>query len=216
MNAQSFPLQIISSSSFFIAIFMAVLMADMISEEYRQGTLKLILVHPVKRAQLATAKALTAGIALLVIIVFTLISSYLIGFLFFHWGDGIFVQNTPLLVHGNPLEGIRGIFCTLLASGGFMLSAFGLSMIILFLAFLSENTAVTIGIGVALVLLSNLAMSVDFLKNYFVGTYMNSLPSMIMTGAHTSQILTGIFVSIAYVVIFYLASTIFISRKDVL
>lgn len=216
MNGQSFPLQILSGSSFFIAIIITVLLADMVCEEYRQGTFKTALAHPIHRYQLVTAKLVGMVFIIAILIGFTVLISYIIGNLVFPWGDHILVQGNPLIVKGQSLQGFHGVSTTLLAGLGFFLSVFGFSMIIFFFAFAFEKTTVTIGIGVALVLLTNLATDIKILKEYFVGSFMNILPSMIMTDLGLRAIMPKIVISILYVLVFYSLSMIYFSKKDVI
>ncbi|HHX67848.1 MAG: ABC transporter permease subunit [Miniphocaeibacter sp.] len=216
MNGQSFPLQILSGSSFFIAIIITVLLADMVCEEYRQGTFKTALAHPIHRYQLVTAKLVGMVFIIAILIGFTVLISYIIGNLVFPWGDHILVQGNPLIVKGQRLQGFHGVSTTLLAGLGFFLSVFGFSMIIFFFAFAFEKTTVTIGIGVALVLLTNLATDIKILKEYFVGSFMNILPSMIMTDLGLRVIMPKIVISILYVLVFYSLSMIYFSKKDVI
>ena len=216
MNGQSFPLQMLSGSSFFIALFMAVLVADMVSEEYRQGVFKAILLHPVRRYQLVSAKAAALWIALVAVVAFTVLAAYLLGGAFFEKGDAILVSGEPIIVHGASLGGRQGAYATACAALGFIFAAFGFTMLVLFVSFLTRTSAVTIGVGVSLALLAKMAIGSRFLQKFFIGSFMDTLPSMIVAGAGLSDILLKVLISAVYAAGFYGLSALLFSRQDVL
>lgn len=52
IKLQLLPLMMISSLGMIIVIYISVLMADIITDEYRNGTLKLSLIRPITRFEL--------------------------------------------------------------------------------------------------------------------------------------------------------------------
>ena len=216
MNGQSFPLQMLSGSSLFIAIFMAVLVADMVSDEYRQGNFKAVLLHPIQRGQLVCAKAASLLLALVVVVAFTGLTSCLLGGIFFGQGDAILVNGAPVISHGTSLGGLRGALATVLAALGFILAAFGLTMLALFVSFLTDSSPVTIAVGASLALFAKMALGVEVLRKAFIGAFMDTLPSMIVAGAGLPEIFLTIAIAAVYAAGFYGASILLFSGKDVL
>ncbi|WP_179134537.1 ABC transporter permease subunit [Oceanobacillus timonensis] len=71
------------SMTSFITIFIIVVAAKIISNEYKWGTIKLLLIRPAGRGTILTSKYITVLLFALVMILYTIILSMIIGLLFF-------------------------------------------------------------------------------------------------------------------------------------
>jgi ABC-type transport system involved in multi-copper enzyme maturation permease subunit len=78
-NAQSLPLALLNETAQFMIIFIAIYIADIIADEYRNGTLKLTLLRPVGRIQWLNSKILALLVFSAVMIAFQIISAYITG-----------------------------------------------------------------------------------------------------------------------------------------
>jgi ABC-2 type transport system permease protein len=74
MSAQMFPLEALKMHlDMLLPIFISILIADIITDEYRSGTLKLPLIHPVSRRKLLNSKLFTILVTITVLLLFFLV-----------------------------------------------------------------------------------------------------------------------------------------------
>src|SRR5690625_965922 len=99
---QSAPLMMIQIFSQFMIIFIPIVIADSISNEYRSGTLKLSLLQPITRSQLLQAKIVNLFVFITVSTVIFLILSYTIGTYFIGWGEATEYMGVTY----SPIKGI--------------------------------------------------------------------------------------------------------------
>ncbi|MGY3751170.1 ABC transporter permease [Vagococcus acidifermentans] len=105
-NGQSAPLALAEIYVQFMMFFIPIFIADTISREYQQGTLKLSLLYPVDRNQLIKAKIMSLMVMILSLTVFFLVVSYALGVYHLGWGN---VFEYEGLSYGT----IKGIFITI-------------------------------------------------------------------------------------------------------
>lgn len=208
LNGQSFPLAMIGGNIIVMVMFIAVLAADMIADEYKNGTFKLVLLRPVNRIQFIGAKAVALLASIAAILCFTVITSYITGTITFGWGD-------QLLFQGVPIAG-NSIVITLKAALASILSSAGFGMLVIFIALITENIGITIGTALALYIISPLLERYGNIGNYSIIHLMNTFHEMFIGSATPQQIFSKIGVIAAYAVLFYIGSAVFIKRKDVL
>lgn len=126
-----------------LPLFIIISMSQMLVEEYVNGTLTLTLIQPVSRAKILTAKLLSLILPLFIFLFFSLLSGYLIGTLFFGWGE-------QFLIQGRAFSPAAGIGITL---GSYLLTlipllAFVSFVMLLSLQFNSSGVAVGILLGI--------------------------------------------------------------------
>jgi ABC-2 type transport system permease protein len=85
---------ILNSLWIHIPILVAIVAGDMVSGEAGRGTFRLLLVRPVSRAKLLTAKYITAQAYAAMLVILLMIMSLGVGRLFFDNGDMIVLMNT--------------------------------------------------------------------------------------------------------------------------
>jgi len=208
LNGQSFPLEMIGGNSIIMVMFIAVLVADMFADEYRNGSFKLVLLRPVSRIQFISAKAIALLASIMAIVCFTVITAYITGTIVFTWGN-------QLLFQGVPIDG-NSIAITLKLTIASILPSAGFGMLVIFIALITENIGITIGSALALFIISPLLERYGNISNYSIIHLMNTFHEMFINNATLVQIYAKIVVIIAYVVLFYISSAIFMKRKDVL
>lgn len=194
-GGQSFPLHMIGAQSFVMALFAAVLAADLMAEEFRSGTLKLILLRPVDRRRIVAAKATALVAAVAALTGFSAAAAYVTGTLAFGWGDG-----------GSVAATVAAAVASIGPYAGF-------GMLLLFVALLTEHAGMTIGIAAALYLFSPLF---GIPPEYSIVHLMNTFHVTVARAASFGDILPGLGVIAAYVVFFHAAGVILIKQKDVL
>ena len=170
---QSAPMALTDIFTQFMSFFIPIFIADSFAGEYRQGTLKLSLLHPVSRLSLLKAKLTSLLVLLLILTVFFVTTSYAIGAFHLGWGSG-FEYNGSLYMP------IQGMFMTL---GSYLLlilpeMAYGLLTAII--AILSGNMTAAILASVGIMTIGfnlntvpgigpySLSYHIAYLYKYFV------------------------------------------------
>jgi len=207
---QTFPLTLFdSTASIIIPIFIIILIADLVTEEYVDGSLKLSLLRPVSRRKLLLGKMGALVIGIMVLLLFLLILGYAIGILIFGWGD-------QFLIKGRTLTTGEGLLFTLKV---YMLSllpyaSFG-ALILLFAVFMS-NTGSVVGIGIGILLISLLTGQVfPELSAYLISSYFNTL-DLLTSDMGAPEIICGLSLVAIYGILFYALSSWGFSKKDLL
>ena len=193
-----------------LPIFLSVLVADMITEEHVSGGFSIILVHPVSRIKLLTAKAITLYMVILFILVFTLLLSYGIGTLFFGWGD-------QFIDRGIVYPTTRGILIT---AGSYIISslpllAYGLGVILLGLLFTGSGAVVAVSTSLVLVF-SVAGLLVNDLQPFLISTYFISLSKLVFFYKSVPDIKIAGLVIFLYGLIPFIVSLVIIKRRNIL
>ena len=208
LNGQSFPLEMIENNTIIMVMFIAVLAADMLAEEYRNGNYKPVLLRPVSRIQFVGAKAAALLASITAIVCFTVITSYMLGAIAFGWGNHLLFQGVP--VAGNSIA------VTLRAAMASILPGAGFGMLVLFIALMTGNTGITIGSAMALFFISPLLERYGTISEYSILYLMNAFPKIFINNTTPAGISGKLGVIAVYIALFYAGSAIMIKRKDIL
>lgn len=208
LNGQSFPLEIIRSSPLIMVIFISVLVSDMIADEYKKGTFKLVLLRPVSRIQFISAKIIALLVLIISLVCFAIISSYAIGAIAFKWGDTV-------LLNGIPYSG-NGYAMTFKAALAYILPCFAFGMLVLFIALVSENTGITLALALGLYIISPFIEKYQNIKRYSIINLLHNFNHSILINTDIKEILISVGIMAGYVILLYISSIIFFRKKDVL
>ncbi|MCK8817605.1 ABC transporter permease [Natroniella sulfidigena] len=198
-----------------LPLFIIIFMADMITGEYVQGTLKLPLLHPVSRTKLLAAKAIAISIVLLSLLVFSLILSYVLGTAIFGWGDQFIYQEADQTIQeATTYSTSQGIIITL---SSYLLSIYPLlafGMLIMFLALLFNSSGVTAGISIGLIIfLSILGEVIEAIRPYLIINGF-ALFNILFVERDINYFTITLIVTTLYGIIFYLGSIYLFQNKD--
>ena len=208
-NGQSFPLNILNWISLIIVIFITVLIADLVTDEHKNGTLKLSLIRPITRNNLITAKLISLFVTLLIIQVFTFSISYIIGTIFFGWGHNLTFIGTEFNI-------FNGLLFTLVSYMFTILPYMAFGTIILFISLLSSSVGVTIAISLgSWFLISLVGQMFTETSPYIITTYFNFYVEFV-NDIVVKDILVGFAVILGYGIIFSLASLLLFKKKNIL
>ncbi|MGM0640290.1 MAG: ABC transporter permease [Thermotogota bacterium] len=209
MNAQSFPIMMyMQVFSGFFPMFFILLFAGLISDEVRDGTLKLTLVRPIKRFEFINAKIITSFIAILYINLLVMFSAYLAGMFFWGWGDNFSFQSQFLVDYGPFLS---TLVYFLLNTVGYSIFAL---IIILFSNILKNSGFVfggAMGIWIGMMLVTQLKPSIK----EFIPVYYFDMGNFIMNGPNSFDFVKGVPVLLAYFIGFYIINSIILQRKEI-
>lgn len=192
-----------------LPMFITVLISDMYTEEYSGGTLKLQMIHPISRGKLLFSKVIALAIAILTLLIFAMLAGYLLGTVFFGWGE-IFHVNEVSYSSGNAI---------LLTLGSYILSlipllSFGMVILLICMQFNSGGAAVGTSIGVFLIL-TYINLLIEAAKPYMITHYFDIHTLLIKTFDLTTT-LTYFGVLAIYGVISYMISHLLFRNKDIL
>lgn len=209
-NAQNFPMILLEGvSGFIIPIMVVTFVADMVADEYSEGTLKLPLLRQISRNQLLLGKVVALYSMLLLVLLFVMLIAYGTGLVLLGWGPHF----TMKVITFSPGQGILFTIFIYFISALPQL-AFGM-VVLLFSVLLSSSGEVT-GIGVGLLfILSILGSIVNDAAPFLVSGYFN-LPRLFYSGFDPIVLGTGALVVSIYGFGFYALSRFVFMRKDIL
>lgn len=208
VNGQSFPIWMINRIMPLFIFFMSLLLAEIISDEYRNGTLKLFLLHPIDRIGLLNAKIAALIVSVFILLLSVMAGSYIIGTAFWGWGDKMVFNNTVF-------QTTQGILVTLQSYIITLLPCLGFGMVIVFVSVLSSSMGGTLGISLGIMFVLTALENVQEINNYSIVHQMNLYQSFI-SNPQSENIIIGLVNVAVYTVIFYIGSVIAFKKKDIL
>ncbi|MEK5023786.1 MULTISPECIES: ABC transporter permease [Paenibacillus] len=207
INGQSFPMFMLSRIMPLFIFFMALLFAEIISDEYRNGTLKLFLLRPVHRVELLNAKIAAMIISVLMLLLFVMTGSYVIGAALLGWGDQMMFNDTVF-------PAAQGILLTLQSYIITALPCLGFGMIIVLVSILSPTMGGTIGISLGIMFVLTALENVQELHSFSIVHQMNLYQSF--AGKFQAvNVISGLVNIAMYILIFYMGSVLAIKKKEI-
>ncbi|MEC9488219.1 MAG: ABC transporter permease [Halanaerobium sp.] len=208
VSGQQFPLEILNSNvELLLPIFLAILVADLITEEYRDGTLKLFLVHPVSRSKLLHAKLITILIAVVILMAFSLVASYAMGTILFGWGQGLQFGDANY-------QGFQGILVTAGAHLFSILPLMACALVLLVIALNLTSGGAVVGISIGLIMgLTVLGQISLAARPYLLTTYFRYY-LLFLNQPGWKELLQGVAAVLLYGGISYILSLRFFQHKD--
>lgn len=161
----------------FLPMIIVVLAVDLVSAEYSEGTIKLLLTRPVRRWQVLTSKYLTLLLFISLTVLLTLMMAYLISGLVFGYGGWDLPVLAGFRVDGSELD-TSGVF--MLPQWQYLLMQYGLGWFVcvvvgticLMVSVLVRSAAAGMGIMMAALIggmvLTQMAASWESAKYLFV------------------------------------------------
>ncbi|MDR3601360.1 MAG: ABC transporter permease subunit [Desulfosporosinus sp.] len=207
-NAQSLPLTFLNSWAQFMSIFISIYIADIITDEYKTGTLKLSLLRPVGRVKLFHSKILALIIFNVVMVALIVLLTYVFGILTFGWGD-------YTLYNGTNYYGAQGVLLTVAAYALIIVPYTAFGMIVIFIAVLSNDMTTTIIASVELSLIGQYFNAFESLKAFSIVNQIYFFHELFVKNHDLGQAVLGIGVNLAYIIVFYLLSVRAFKKKDI-
>ncbi|SFB41836.1 ABC transporter permease [Clostridium frigidicarnis] len=200
MNTMTISLEI-------IPIYMATLTSDMLTEDYKNGTLKNTVLRPISRGNIILGKALFIVVSVMLLIIFNVIFSTFFSSIIFGNDMPSSYELIELLV--------RGILTA------FILGAFG--MVLIFISLFTNSSGVATGFGIG-VLFGMKVVSVAFLAlgilpEKFSGIFITNSFNMFANNTWTQdkvQFSISFIMVAAYYIVFSLLSIKAFEKKDIL
>lgn len=209
-NGQSFPISFLESIvTFILPDMVIILVADIVTGEYQDGSIKLCLTRDISRTQLLFAKALALFFIIGSLLIFAMLASYIMGIIALGWGNEFIIKNITM-----P-SGFSVLF-TLLIYVFSTIPLFSFGMIIMFFSIISLNEGALVSIGIGILVTLMIANEVfSSISPFIINSYFNIF-NMISSEGINASIIMGLFMTLLYAVIFYSLSLIIFKRKDIL
>ncbi len=209
MTGQDMPMALLAAGiDFLLPVFLIILISDMFTEEYKNGTLKLPLLHPVSRQKVFLSKILALTIFVLILIVFQMITGYLVGTLFFEWGEGLNFIN-------QVFEPTKGILLTIQSYGMSMLPILAFGMLVTLLSILINNSGAVVGSSIGIVFIFNIAGQLsDKISPYLINTHFKWFINLFQQGV-SKTVIFSLTIILIYALVFLSASLWSFKRKDI-
>lgn len=207
MNGQSLFFTLLDFLPYFFALFMAVFVSELWTEE--AAALKLTLTRPVKRITLLNAKLASFFLGLTLIVLLAMISSGVIGTIAFGWGSHLDFQGTVL--RSNTLIGAY-----LKTALSLLPPMLGFGILVTFIAVLTDNSGLTIGISLGLTMISQLMETMEGVKTYSIVYQMRTFYQSILQNGPLEMIGRDLGVITVYAILFYGLSCLYFGKKDII
>ncbi|MBB3128677.1 ABC-type transport system involved in multi-copper enzyme maturation permease subunit [Paenibacillus rhizosphaerae] len=201
LKIQYFPILLFDYLPFLFVIFAAVFFTDSWVDEYRSGVLKLSLLRPVNRIAFLNAKVISYFVCAAALMGFLLLSAYAVGAILSGWGEHIKIGELLLILKSGAVT---------------LLPVFGFGLLVLFIAVLTENMAVTVGCTVGLLLISQMLEISDELRDYSIIYMIQAFYKNLFLQFEWEQVIINIAVIAAYIIIFYTGCVLLFRKKDLL
>lgn len=211
INGQSIPLAMFDgiTSSIILPVFIIILITDMVTDEYAEGTLKLPLLRQVGRYELLSSKLGALAVILMLMLLLMLIMGYGLGTAIFGWGDAF-------LIRGRGLSSSQGLLFTLLVYGSSLISMISFGMVILMFSVLFNNSGTVVGIGMAALFSSTMFGAVfPEVNSYLLSGYFNTY-RFFTSYTGIEEIASGFLIVLTYGIVSLILSLLVFKRKNLL
>lgn len=206
---QSLAIPLLEASPQLIIIFIAILIADVIVENYQNGTTKLSLLRPISRIEYLNGKVLSLILIVMALLIFLVTFAFLLEIFVFGWGEHGAMDGIAHFTGEELWMMLKIMFFTLLPSLGY-------GMIVMFIALTTMNMSITISLSLSFLILSPIVDSIEQVKNYSIMYQFNFLSVHVIQNPMASETWTGLGSTLAYIGFFYMGSVMMWRKKDLL
>ena len=221
INGQNMPFMVLGSIGIVIVVFLVILITESVTDEYKHGNIKNDLLCPISRNQLIVSKILAVFVSLEFVLIFTMIISYLLGFLFFGTGGKFIITSYDYSSTGQIISKtfeasfLDGILITFLSYLMYSLPYIAFAMIVFFIAMNFTNTGVTIGVSLGVwFIFTVVVQNISQIKPYIISTYFDYYYKYIDKFV-LKDFLHDILVIALYFLVFSFLSLLIFRKKDI-
>ena len=212
------PAAVLSATSGFLLIVIAgTLAGDSVASDASWGNLRYVLMRPVSRVRLLLSKAFVAGVLIWAATILVTLAALVAGLILFGAHD-VTVPGIGGLVGGFNLSGGALALRVLIATG---YVAFGFSALLAIgtlFSTITDTAASAIGATVGVYIVSEILDSISQLgqvRYAFPTHYFDAWETMFTDNTYSREMVVGIVVQVAYVVVVGAAAVALFNRKDI-
>jgi ABC-2 type transport system permease protein len=206
--------------NFFLPVLIVLVTGEIIAGENQDGTLRLIISHPIHRYHFIISKLISVSIYTLILILIMITIGLGGGLLIY--GDGsLFVTGLFLGNEGwfNILNSQAALNRLLMVYGAAFLVLLTITFLTFFLSSILNNPIVAMIFPLVLIIFFRIISSFPFLseiKPYLFTSYMDLWVDILAPKIAWQKILNSALILLAHSLIFILGSFYFFNRKDIL
>ena len=205
-NGQVYPLTLFGViTSLVMPLFLIVLVAEIVTEDYLSGNLSLTIIQPVTRVQVLTAKVFFLFQVILFLLLLCLLLGYGVGTFIYGWGS-------EFMLRGKTYSQLTGIQLTVMSYVSASLPLLAFSLLNMFIAIIVPSAAAVVGISAGIFFFSTIISLLVDIGPILINSYFNTLP-FILDYYSGQSLAPGLFV-ISFGLIFYLLTLFIFIRKD--
>lgn len=199
-----------------VPFLIVIVTGDLLAGEANAGTFRLLLTRPVSRLSLVTAKYITAMVYALVIVIFLAVFSVGLGLMIFGKGDlMVFLGGLSIF----PESDVLWRFAVAYAFG--FLSMVTIAAMSLLFSSMSNNSLgpilTTMAIIITFTMISTLDLEVfRIIKPFLLTSYLDTWQLFFYFEIDTEEILKSAVILLFHILIFYVATGFYFSKKDIL
>ncbi len=218
--AWNFP--ILGLSEMLITAFQAIVLIIvvlMVTEEYRTGQIRMILIRSYCYTEIMIAKFIVASLTIFLYFVVYLLISQLLGMILF-----ANVKQFPLFYHQQLVNAFDGLIYNFKFYGIAFITALAILSVMFFIATISRTTTSAIGVGIGFILLSlvypiilqffhNLLDETLYAKLHFISIPMIQYEGITLMLAEKPYFVSWNFFVISSYILLFTCLTFFITRR---
>jgi ABC-2 type transport system permease protein len=220
------PVAVLAVMSGFLLVVIAGLLAgDAVAGDSASGNLRYVLMRPVRRTRLLLAKALVAGFLIWVTVILLAIAGLVAGVIVFgshplvvpafrnFAGTGGFGVGAGFTLSTSTLLARLAVVTAYVAFGYTALLAIGM-----FFSTLTDTATGAIGGTVGLYIVSEILDAIPQIgriRYAFPTHYLDKWQPVFLENRYPHDMLVGVFVQLAYFVVFATAAVVWFGRKDI-
>ena len=152
-----------------ISIFIVIIGGSIVSQEYSWGTIKMLLIRPVKRWKILSSKFVSVVVIGIAYLLINFILSFIIGLIFFGKDFG---STRFLYEHHNMVQDVSVFFHYLQVYGSNLVDIIVISAFAFMLSTLFKSNALAIGLSIAIYFGGQLILGVIYAFNEVIPKYL--------------------------------------------
>jgi len=211
-NAQSFPIEMKNDAIQFFVIFIAIYIADILTDEYKNGTHKLPLLRPIGRVRLLNSKIAAMVAFNIILTLFCVASTYAIGLVAFGWGHST-------IYDGVTYSTIDGVLLTAKVYAATILPLTAFGMICVFVAVVAKHMTTVVVSAFFLFIVGEFLSALRAVSSVANDLIVNQLfffSDHFINNNNSSALAISVVVNLSYIVMFYLLSIAVFKKRDIL
>lgn len=217
-NAVNFGIfMLLIMSSFFVVVVVSSLAGESVSGEASWGTLRYLLIRPVRRSELILAKLFVAAVLAFAVTYLIVVVSVAVGALFFGWSDVLTIGGSRFVPFEviSPLEGLGRLG---LATAYVSVCMLFVVAVGIFLSTLTDSTAAAVVGTIVIAVTCGVLLQVPSLEGIrpIVPTRYWGEWNGFFNPDGTSDLWKGILSSAVWSTLFSIAALVRFQRKDIL
>ena len=202
-------------SNFFLVVVVAALAGESVSGEATWGTLRYLLVRPVRRPKLILAKLLVAAVLALAATYLILVVSLVVGAILFGWGDVFTLGpfHLPELISAGDAT-----WRLVIAAGYVTVCMFTVVGIGMFLSTLTDSTAAAVVGTIVVIVTCSVLLNVPSLQGLrpVIPTNYWDRWQGLFTSGDAGEMYKGLIETAVWTTLFSVAALVRFQRKDIL